>query len=71
MAGEPVVFPFVVDDGGVKDGAIYDRGGDRGVRETLAHFENVRFEVVIIEPCSYRQITSWKNKLAASPSMGR
>lgn len=38
MAGEPVVFPFVVDDGGVMDGAIYDRGGDRGVRETLVPF---------------------------------
>lgn len=38
MAGEPVVFPFVVDDGGVMDGAIYDRGGDRGVRETPVPF---------------------------------
>lgn len=32
---------------------------------------NVRFEVIRIEDCSYRLEMSWKNRFAASGSMGR
>jgi hypothetical protein len=32
---------------------------------------NERFDVRIREACSYREETSWKNRLAASCSKGR
>jgi hypothetical protein len=33
--------------------------------------ENARFEVRMIEPLSYREATSWKNRAADAVSKGR
>ena len=60
----------MLEDFRVVDDAIDHGSCDGDVSEALSPLGKVRLDVTMMDPCSYRRETSWKNRFAASASTG-
>jgi len=71
VLAQAVARPFDLDDDGMVEETIEQRGGDHRIAEDLAHSAKPRLEVRIIALFSYRALTSWKKRLAPPGLIGR
>ena len=60
-----------LDDNGVMEQAVEQRGGDDRIAEHLSPLGEAAVRVRIIAPFSYRALTSWKNRLPPPWVTGR